>query len=168
MGTEPRRLDEPLARGPDWALSEPWPRFLIDQNNPWLFAPAFRIVGYRAAAAVEVDLAVADDLDVIRFCGERRLVWVTEDIDSRRRGEYVALVRDLKVSAIFLRPPRAKGWPMRIKFEVLARNLRTLESALTTREPRYFVCTERRSAREVATFSTALGTPRRATPARRR
>jgi len=168
VGTEPGSLADPLGRGTDWALAEPWPRFLIDHNHPWIFGPVLRAVGYRATAAREVGLDASDDLDLIRFCGQRGLVWITEDSDTRRRGEYVALVRELGVSAVFLRPPRAKGWSIQMKFEVLARNLKGLDTAFVTRQPRYFVCTETRAAREVPTFSAALGTPRRATPQRRR
>jgi hypothetical protein len=47
------------------------------------------------------------------------------------------------------------------KFEVIARNLRTLELAFGKQDPRYFICTERRAAREVATFAATLRPPRR-------
>lgn len=112
MGTDPGGIDSPIP-GPDWALGRPWPRFLIDQNHPPVFGPAFRIVGYNVVSARELALDREDDLELIRRCGEENLVWVTEDVDARRRGEYAALVQVAKVSAVFLRPPAAKGWSVK-------------------------------------------------------
>lgn len=145
--------------GIDWALAQSWPRFLIDHNNPWVFGMAFRQAGYATAAAMELALHEQDDPDVIEFCGKNDLVWVTEDVDARRRGQYVALVRQYKVSAVILRPPSGKGWSVKMKFEVLARNIQTIEAALQKDRPRYFICTEKRM-REVSSFAATFR-PRR-------
>jgi predicted nuclease of predicted toxin-antitoxin system len=153
VGAEPSSVE--------WALGQPWPRFLIDHNNPWIFGPALRQVGYAVVGAFEVGLHEADDEEVIRFCGENGLVWVTEDVDARRRGQYVELVRKHKVSAIILRPPRGKGWSTKMKFEVIARNIQGLEQALTNRRPRYFICPERRPPREVPSFAATFRAQRR-------
>jgi predicted nuclease of predicted toxin-antitoxin system len=151
LGTQPGSVE--------WALQQPYPRFLIDHNNPWVFGAAFRIAGYAAVAAKELGLQDEDDPVVIEYCGRNSLVWITEDFDARRRGQYAALVRKHRVSAVLLRPPSGKGWPTKTKFEVIARNLRRIEAALVKSDPRYFICTEQR-IREVPTFSATLR-PRR-------
>ncbi len=166
MGNGPRSVVSPLDRDHEWALRERYPRFLIDHNLPWYFGQTFRNVGYRTVAARELDLDAADDLEVIEWCGNRKLVWVTEDIDTRRRGQYVALIQQLRVSAVFVRAPPAKGWPPEMTFEVLAKNMRGLQDAFSKNAPRYFRCGERGAARELTSFGAGIS-PRRATPSRR-
>ena len=161
MGTGSRSVSDPLARDHRWALAGPWPRFLIDHNHPWVFGQTFRNIGYRTVASLELQLEGENDLEVIKFCGDKGLVWVTEDTDARRRGEYTALVHSLEVSAVFLRPPPARGWSSKMKFEVLAKNMRGLEDAFEKSAPRYFSCAERGPAREIASFGAGLS--RRAT-----
>jgi predicted nuclease of predicted toxin-antitoxin system len=126
-----------------------------------VFGEAFRLAGYAVVAARELGMDATDDLDIIPYCGDNRLIWVTEDLDARRRGQYVKLVRDHQVSAVLLRPPAGKGWSVKVKFEVIARNLRTLEQAYQAKDPRYYLCTESRRAREVPTFSATFRPPRR-------
>jgi predicted nuclease of predicted toxin-antitoxin system len=125
-----------------------------------VFGHAFRQAGYAAVAAKELGLENEDDPVVIEYCGQHDLVWVTEDFDARRRGQYVALVRQYGVSAMLLRPPPGKGWNVKMKFEVIARNIRTVEMALKSGRPRYYICTERRAAREVPSFAATFR-PRR-------
>jgi hypothetical protein len=56
---------------------------------------------------------------------------------------------------MLLRPPPGRGWPVKIKFEVIARYIRRIEGDLAKSSPRYFICTERR-LKEVPTFSETV------------
>lgn len=136
------------------ALAASGVRFLFDENFPPRFAEAFRLVGYNSAANEEVGLRSADDLEVIRYCGANGMVWVTKDIDARKRAAYAEEVRRLGVSAVHLVSPRAKGRTIKEQFELLARHMRWLEARYEERAPRYFHIRRRGEPREVGTFAT--------------
>lgn len=135
------------------ALAAPGVRFLFDENFPAVFAEAFRLVGYNAAANEEVGLKSHDDPDVIQFCGANDTVWVTKDIDARKRVAYVEQVRESKVSAAFLLAPRAKGLTVKEQFELLAHWMRWLEMRYEEGAPRYFHIRRKGEPREVSNFA---------------
>lgn len=139
------------------ALAATGVRFLFDENIPPAFAEALRIVGYNAVSNREVGLKGADDPVVIDFCAANNAVWVTKDLDARKRAAYTTLVRDSNVSAAFLQTPRAKRWSMKEQFEVIARQIRTLEDRYGDRQPRYFFLRAAGQPREVGTFSSRPG-----------
>ena len=139
------------------ALATAGVRFLLDENVPTAFAEALRLVGYATVSNREVGLGGADDPDVIDYCALRDLVWVTKDMDSRKKAAYAKRVADGGVSAVFLAPPRAKGWSMKEQFEVLVRHLRTLETRFGGRRPRYYVCRATGHAREATSFAARPG-----------
>lgn len=150
MGAADRSVEE--------ALADEGVRFLLDENVPSAFAAALRLVGYNAIANTEVNLRGAPDPEVIEFCGARRLVWVTKDQDARKRASYVTLVRDHRVSAVFIHHPRAKRWSMKEQFEVLVKHLRTLETRYgRATGPRHFVCQATGQPKEVASFGARTG-----------
>ncbi len=60
------------------ALAGAPPGFLLDENMPPGFAVALRAVGYAAISVHEV-LPGADDEDVLRYCADHDLAWVTQD-----------------------------------------------------------------------------------------
>jgi predicted nuclease of predicted toxin-antitoxin system len=130
---------------------------LLDENIPAAFAEAFRLVGYSVYSNEDVGLRSALDPQIIAFCGANSLVWVTKDLDARKKAAYATEVRRLGVSAVFLRPPRAKGWSSKELFEVLARNMRTLEVRFADRQPRYFVLRASGQPREVSSFASKPG-----------
>lgn len=132
-------------------------RFLFDENIPVAFAAALRLVGYDTYANEEVGLKSATDPTVIDFCAATHLVWVTNDLDARKKAAYVGQVKRLGVSAVFLKRPRAKGWSSKEQFEVLARNIRTLESRFRDREPRYFIIRAAGQPREIPSFAARPG-----------
>lgn len=135
------------------ALAAPGVRFLFDENFPAVFAEAFRLVGYNAAANEEVGLKSHDDPDVINFCAANDTVWVTKDVDARKRAAYVEQVRDQQVSAVFLLAPKAKGLTVKEQFELLARWMRWLEGRCGEDRPRYFHVRRKGEPREVANFA---------------
>jgi hypothetical protein len=51
----------------EWALERPWPRFLIDHNNPSVFGAAFRLAGYSVVSARELGLHEEDDPVLIEY-----------------------------------------------------------------------------------------------------
>jgi predicted nuclease of predicted toxin-antitoxin system len=132
-------------------------RFLFDENIPAVFATALRLVGYQAYSNEDVGLRSALDPQVIEFCAVNHLVWVTNDLDARKKAGYAAQVRNLGVSAVFLKSPRAKGWSSKEQFEVLARNLRTLETRYQDHEPRFFLLRAAGQPREVSSFAARPG-----------
>ena len=132
-------------------------RFLLDENVPGAFAKALRLVGYNIFANVDVGLKGALDPEVIDYCGRHRLVWVTKDLDARKRAAYAEQVRRLDVSASFLATPRAKRWSMKEQFEVIARQIRTLEDRYDDRWPRYFFLRAAGQPKEVPRFSDRRG-----------
>jgi hypothetical protein len=89
------------ARGVADALADAGVRFLLDENIPAAFAEALRLVGYNTVSNKEVNLKGAIDPAVIEFCGDKGLVWVTRDIEARKKGAYVGLVQERRVSAVF-------------------------------------------------------------------
>lgn len=139
------------------ALAAPGVRFLFDENIPPAFAEALRSVGYNAVSNREVGLQGADDPVVIDFCASNNAVWITKDLDARKRAAYMAQVRDLGVSAAFLQTPRAKRWSMKEQFEVIARQIRTLEDRYGHRQPRYFFLRAAGQPREVSAFAARAG-----------
>lgn len=145
------------ARSVAAALASSGVRFLLDENIPPDFAAAFRLVGYNTVANVEVDLTSAHDPEVIDFCAAKGTIWVTKDLDSRKRAAYASRVRDLNVSAVFLSTPRAKRWSLKEQFEVIARQIRTLEDRFGDRQPRYFFLRATGQPREVSTFAARRG-----------
>jgi hypothetical protein len=133
-------------------------RFLFDEN----FAPgvgrAFGHAGFNARCNEDVGLKGADDLEVIEFCGRDEAVWVTQDIDARKRAAYADMVRKMGVSAVFLRVPRAKqGMSMKDRFALVARWMPWLEERLGTRRPRYFLVQTRGEPRELRHFAEKVG-----------
>lgn len=133
-------------------------RFLFDEN----FAPgvgrAFGHAGFNARCNEDVGLKGADDLEVIAFCGKHDAVWVTQDIDARKRAAYGELVRKLGVGAVFLRVPRAKqGMSMKDRFALVARWMPWLEERLKAKRPRYFLIQTRGEPRELAHFAGKAG-----------
>jgi predicted nuclease of predicted toxin-antitoxin system len=145
------------ARGVADALGTSGVRFLFDENVPPAFAEALRLVGYSAVSNREVGLRGADDPVVIDYCANNNAVWVTKDLDARKRAAYTTQVRDLGVSATFLQTPRAKRWSMKEQFEVIARQIRTLEDRYGDRQPRYFFLRATGQPREVGTFGARPG-----------
>lgn len=145
------------ARGVADAVGATGVRFLFDENIPAAFAEALRLVGYNAVSNREVDLRGADDPVVIDYCATNNAVWVTKDLDARKRAAYATRVRDLGVSATFLQTPRAKRWSMKEQFEVVARQIRTLEVRYGDRQPRYFFLRAAGQPREVGTFGARPG-----------
>jgi predicted nuclease of predicted toxin-antitoxin system len=105
----------------------------------------------------EVGLRGADDPIVIDFCATNNAVWVTKDLDARKRAAYATQIRDLGVSATFLQTPRAKRWSMKQQFEVIARQIRTLELRYGDRRPRYFFLRATGHPREVSAFGARPG-----------
>jgi hypothetical protein len=130
---------------------------LFDENIPAAFAEALRLVGYHAVSNREVGLRGADDPVVIDYCAANDAVWVTKDLDARKRAAYATQVRDLGVSATFLQTPRAKRWSMKEQFGVVARQIRTLEARYGDRKPRYFFLRAAGQPREVSTFGARPG-----------
>lgn len=145
MGTAARSVAD--VRGASGA------RFLFDENFPPRFAQAFRLISYQTVANEEVGLKGGPDSDVIEFCGRERMVWLTKDIDARKRDAYTAQVRRLGVSAVHLYLPRAKGRTLKEQFELLARHMRWLEAKYEERSPRYFHIRSRGEPREVSAFA---------------
>ena len=128
-------------------------RFLIDHNLAPGFARAFAQVGFNARSNVEVGLSDAKDPEVIAFCGHERAIWVTQDIDARKRAEYKPLVEKHNVSAVFFRLPRAKGMTMKDRFALLARWMPWLEKRYDDKWPCYFLLGSRGEPRELAHFA---------------
>jgi predicted nuclease of predicted toxin-antitoxin system len=145
------------ARGVADALGATGIRFLFDENIPAAFAEALRLVGYNAVSNREVGLRGADDPVVIEYCANSDAIWVTRDLDARKRAAYTTQVRNLGVSASFLQTPRAKRWSMKEQFEVIARQIRTLEDRYADRQPRYFFLRAAGQPREVGTFGARPG-----------
>jgi predicted nuclease of predicted toxin-antitoxin system len=145
-------------RGVEEALADPGVRFLLDENIPAAFAAALRLVGYNAVANSEVSLKGAKDTEVIEFCGDNGLVWVTKDQDARKKAPYVTLVRDRRVSATFVHHPRAKRWSMKEQFEVIVKHIRTLEMRYErAKAPKFFVCRGTGQPLEVTSFAAKPG-----------
>ena len=133
-------------------------RFLLDENIPAAFAVALRQVGYNTLANSEVSLKGALDPEVIGYCGDNGLVWMTKDQDARKKAPYVTLVRDKEVSAVFLHPPQAKRWSMKEQFEVIVKHIRTLEMRYErAKEPKFFVCRATGQPLEVTSFAAKPG-----------
>jgi len=128
-------------------------RFLIDENLAPGVARAFAQVAFNARSNVEVGLASSDDIDVIKFCGRFGSVWITQDIDARKRSAYKPLVDKLGVGAVFFRLPRAKGMSMKDRFALLARWMPWLEGRYEAKSPRYFLLGSRGEPRELAHFA---------------
>ncbi len=145
MGTPASRVADPF--DPDGV------RFLIDENLAPGVARAFAHVAFNARSNDEVGLGSSDDPDVIKFCGHWGAVWITQDIDARKRAAYKPLVEKLKVSAVFIRLPRAKGMSMKDRFALLARWMPWLESRYEAKRPRYFLLGTRGEPRELAHFA---------------
>lgn len=98
------------------------------------------------------------DEDIIRYCAAKKLVWVTKDLDSRKKDAYTGLVKELRVSVVFLVSPVARHWTMRQQFEAIVRHLGILEAELSgARGPRYYVCRSRGSPRAVSSFASRPG-----------
>jgi hypothetical protein len=95
-------------------------RFLIDENLAPGVGRALAHVEFNARSNSDAGLRTADDLEVIDFCGRFGAVWVTQDMDVRKRAAYKPRAEELKVSAVFFRLPRAKGMSMKDRFAVLA------------------------------------------------
>jgi predicted nuclease of predicted toxin-antitoxin system len=132
--------------------------FLFDENIPAAFTEALRLVGYNATSTQLAGLDKKDDPDVIAYCGDQRLVWVTKDLDARKKAAYAQLVREKQVSAVFLASPRAKGWSSKEQFEVIVKHLRPLEDRFRgSRGPRYFVCRAQGQPREATSFGARPG-----------
>jgi Domain of unknown function (DUF5615) len=115
---------------------------------PSRFAAALRAVGYAAVSVHEV-LKGADDEDVLRYCAEHKLAWVTQDIESRKKASYAGLINRHGVSVIFLRPPKKHGWQPKVMFSVLARDLPAIEDSLSEKKPCYWVCKEPQRAKRL-------------------
>jgi predicted nuclease of predicted toxin-antitoxin system len=132
--------------------------FLFDENIPAAFTEALQRVGYNVTSTQQAGLDGKDDPDVIAYCGDTRLVWVTKDLDARKKAAYAQLVREKRVSAVFLAPPRAKGWSSKEQFEVIVKHLRPLEDRYRRcRGPRFYVCRAKGQPREVTSFSARPG-----------
>jgi predicted nuclease of predicted toxin-antitoxin system len=138
-------------------LAAPGVRFLLDENIPPAFAEALRLVGYSVVSNREVGLRGADDLEVIDYCGQKRLVWVTNDLDARKKAAYAKRVSDARVSAVFLASSRAKRWSVKEQFEVIVKHLRTLESRYDAKTPRYFMCRATGQPLEASSFAARPG-----------
>ena len=137
-------------------------RFLFDENLAPGVGRAFAHAGFNARSNEDVGLKGADDLDVIAFCGRYGAVWVTQDIDARKRAAYADQVRKLGVSAVFLRVPRAKqGMSTKDRFALVARWMPWLEDRLEANRPRYFLIQTRGEPRELAHFADQAGRRRR-------
>lgn len=150
MGTPTRGVEDALANG--------GVRFLLDENLPPGFAEALRLVGYNTVSNSEVNLRKADDREVIDFCGDRKVVWLTQDMDSRKKAAYAGLVRERGVSAVFLAPSPAKRWSTKEKFEVIVKHLRILEMMFDRSDrPRYFICRATGRPLEAPTFAAKPG-----------
>jgi hypothetical protein len=128
-------------------------RFLIDHNLAPGFARAFTHVGFNSQSNADVGLADADDPAVIEFCGRTHAVWVTQDMDARKRASYKPLVGKHDVSAVFFRLPKAKGMTMKDRFAVLARWMPWLEDRYEAQWPRYFLLGSRGEPRELRHFA---------------
>lgn len=124
---------------------------LLDENMPPTFAVALRAIGYAAVSVHEV-LKGADDEDVLRYCAEHNLAWVTQDVEIRKKSNYAGLIKKYGVSVIFLRPPKKHGWHPKVMFSVLARDLPAIEDSLTEIKPCYWVCRELQRAKRLRTF----------------
>jgi predicted nuclease of predicted toxin-antitoxin system len=145
-------------RGVEDAVADAGVRFLLDENVPPSFAEALRLVGYNTVSNKEVNLKGALDPVVIEFCGDKRMVWLTKDMDARKRAAYAGLVRDRRVSAVFLASPRAKRWTMKQQFEVIVKHLRILEGRYDrSTDPRYFICRATGQPLEASTFAARPG-----------
>ena len=132
--------------------------FLFDENIPPAFADALQLVGCKVISTRAAGLDGKDDPDLIVYCGDQRLVWVTKDMDARKKATYAGLVRTHQVSAVFLSPPRARGWSVKEQFEVIIKHLRSLEGRYEgARKPRYFVCRATGQAREAMSFAARPG-----------
>ena len=133
-------------------------RFLFDENIPAAFAESLRLVGYQVVSTTDLGLRRAPDEDIIRYCAAKKLVWVTKDLDSRKKDAYTGLVKELRVSVVFLVSPVARHWTMRQQFEAIVRHLGILEAELSgARGPRYYVCRSRGSPRAVSSFASRPG-----------
>ena len=133
-------------------------RFLFDENLAPGVGRAFAHAGFNSRSNEDVALKGADDLEVIAFCGQHGAVWVTQDIDARKRAAYAAEVRKLGVSAVFLRVPRAKqGMSMKDRFALIARWMPWLEDRFNGKRPRYFLIQTRGEPRELAHFADKAG-----------
>lgn len=135
MGTPASGLIDPF--DPDGV------RFLIDENFAPGVGPALAHVEFNARSNSDAGLRTADDPEVIEFCGRFGAVWVTQDMDARKRAAYKARAEQLHVSAVFFRLPRAKGMSMKARFAVLARWMPWLEEKYEARTPRYFLLNSR-------------------------
>lgn len=144
MGTPAGRVGDPY--DPDGV------RFLVDHNLAPGFARAFAHVGFNARSNADVGLMQAADPEVIQFCGRTRAVWITQDMDARKRASYKPLVEKHGVSAVFFRLPRAKGMAMKHRFALLARWMPWLEDRYEAKWPRYFLLATRGEPRELAHF----------------
>src|SRR5207237_723240 len=106
----------------------------------------------------EVNLRKADDRVVIEFCGDRKAVWFTQDMDARKKAAYAGLVRERGVSVVFLAPSRAKRWSTKEKYEVIVKHLRSLEMTLERSDkPRYFICHATGRPLEASSFAAKPG-----------
>jgi hypothetical protein len=95
---------------------------------------------------------------VIEFCGDRKVVWLTQDMDARKKAAYAGLVRDREVSAVFLAASRAKRWSTKEKFEVIVKHIRALEMKYErSTEPRYFICRATGQPLEAPSFAAKPG-----------
>jgi hypothetical protein len=132
--------------------------FLFDENIPAAFAEALRLIGYHTVSNGDVNLKGASDEDVIEFCGARNAVWVTKDLDCRKRAAYAVRVRDRGVSAVFLATPKAKRWTLKEQFEVLVRHMRTIENRrASARAPSYYLCRSRGQPQQLTSFAARPG-----------
>lgn len=146
------------ARGVADALADAGVRFLLDENIPAAFAEALRLIGYNTVSNKEVNLKGAIDPAVIEFCGDKGLVWVTRDVEARKKAAYVGLVQKRRVSAVFIHSPQAKRWTMKEQFEVIVKHLRTLEGRYDrASDPRFFICRAKGQPDEVSSFAARLG-----------
>jgi predicted nuclease of predicted toxin-antitoxin system len=148
MGAAPRRVGDRITD----AIG-----FLFDENIPPPFAKALQLAGYRVMSVEELGLRGLDDAELIEYCGDHDLVWVTNDLDARKRAAYGEQIQRHRVSATFLAPPRAKHWSSKEQFEVLARNIRTLEIRYRDRKPRYFLIRIAGQPRELPIFAARPG-----------
>jgi predicted nuclease of predicted toxin-antitoxin system len=145
-------------RGVEDAVRATGVRFLFDENIPPVFAEALRLIGYNTVANKEVNLRGARDEAVIEYCGDKAMVWVTRDLDARKKAAYTSLVRSRRVSAVFIVTPRAKRWTMKEQFEVIVRHLRTLENRYgAASTPRYYHCRATGQPRETTSFAARPG-----------
>jgi len=150
MGTAPRSVED--------ALADAGVRFLLDENIPTAFAAALRLVEYNVVSNKEVNLVGKPDPEVITFCADKRVVWMTRDQDARKKVAYAGLVRDKAVSAVFLAHAQAKHSTMKEQFEVIVKHMRGLEDRYDrAKGPRYFVCRARGLPIEVKHFADRPG-----------